>query len=767
MQATSLSTLLAALAEFNGHSFDIFKLQDKFGTQQAPLADSKSVYSFVDDLTAKANSIQLGLLVNGMERAGFQAFIQELQYPVIVFLQENNQFLPVIISPDKKGHPSFLKIKAPSQTETFTADNHFAEHLFTFSDNAEEDKNGKILFLAAFPMESLVSPDETTIDEKPLTPVQRFLRLLGKEKKDIYYIYVYSILVGVISLTVPLGVQAIIGFVSSGTVFSSIYVLIILVVIGTLISGILQIVQVTLVENLQRKIFAQAAFEFAYRVPRIKAEALLKSYPPELMNRFFDILTIQKSLPKFLIDITAALLQILFGLILLGFYNASFILFGLFLLMLLVLMFYITGPRGLKTSLLESKYKYKVVHWLEEIARTLYSFKIAGNNNMSVSKMDYYVDNYLHYRKNHYKVLVLLMANSVAFKVLVTGALLVLGGFLVIDRQITLGQFVASEIVIILIIGAVEKLIVSMDVVYDLLTSVEKIGNVTDLPLEKEAGMKDFIKRYDKGLEIKVRDLKYKYPGSENFALKGIDFELAAGEHVCLTGPTDSGKNTFTKIISGILTDYQGMISVNGLSVKNLNIHNLRDAIKKNISVDDIFNATLLDNITMGKNVSLEEVTWAIEKVGLQDIINSLPNGLYTEITAGGKEFSESILYRINLARCILTKPKLLILNDFFQHFSKREKMKIISFLQAKEHSWTLLIISNDPLVMAACDRIAVMHQGWIVAHGSYQEMMQHPAFQDVVSDNMEGSYNFTNKELARNYDKRFNPQTPENGEWE
>jgi ABC-type bacteriocin/lantibiotic exporter with double-glycine peptidase domain len=755
MQATTLKTLLATLAELNQHSFNYFDLKEQLG--QAAYNGQESIYTFIDDLTAKSQQIKLGVLTNGIVKKDFNNLIAELHYPVVVFETLTNDFSPVIIHKDKQNKVVFLRI-AGELSEQFVPDVHFIESIYTYRNQVDTEKDGKILFITTFPLSNLVTEPESDAlkTSATLTATQRFFRLLGNEKKDIAYIYIYAVLVSLVGLTVPLGVQSIIGLISSGTVFSSIYVLIGLVILATIVSGILQIVQVTLVEHLQRKVFAQAAFEFAYRVPRIRAEALLKQYPPELMNRFFDILTVQKGLPKFLIDITAALLQILFGLILLGFYNSSFILFGLFLLGLLVAMFIYTGPKGLKTSLVESKYKYKVVHWLEEIARTLYSFKLAGNTNLPLQKMDVLVNNYLYYRKKHYKVLLWLMGNAVAFKVLVTGALLILGSLLVVDRQITLGQFVASEIIIILVIGAVEKLIMSLDVVYDLLTAVEKIGQVTDLPLEKETGFKNFNQNYPKGLEIEIKDLYYKYPESKSFALNGVNFTIHSGEHICIAGETDAGKNTLTKIISGILDSYQGVITINGISLKSLNVNYLRDVIKKNVSTDDIFNSTLLYNITMGRStVTQEDLMWAIEKVGLTDIINRMPEGLQTEITAGGKEFSESDLYRINLARCIITKPKLLIIRDFFHHFTKKEKMQLLSFLQDHTMPWTMLVVSNDPLVMASCDRIAIFNQGKVASQGSYQELLADHDFQELLSENLELAYSESKYVTAKGFDKK------------
>lgn len=327
--------------------------------------------------------------------------------------------------------------------------------------------------------------------ELPPTPWQRLLRLLTTEKKDIGYIYLYALVTGVISLSLPLGIQAVFNLVSGGLVFSSVYVLIGLVIVGVLVSGLLMVGQMTLVEILQQRIFAKAAFEFTYRLPRIQPEALSGYYPPELMNRFFDVLTIQKGLPKLLIDLTAAVVQIFFGIILLSAYHPIFVGFGLFTILLIWLICWIYGPAAVKTSLNESKYKYKVVAWLEEIARELPAYRGESSGGTvaqkePINKMDDLVANYIQYRSEHFKVLRRFFYNGVAFKTIATGGLLVLGTLLVVGREMSLGQFVAAELVIVLITGSVDKLISGIDTVFDLVTAVEKIGTVTDMPLTYE-----------------------------------------------------------------------------------------------------------------------------------------------------------------------------------------------------------------------------------------------------------------------------------------
>ena len=322
--------------------------------------------------------------------------------------------------------------------------------------------------------------------EPPPSPFQRLIRLLTTERKDIWYIYLYALVTGIISLSLPLGVQAVFNLVSGGVVFSSVYVLIGVIIIGVLSTGLLLVAQMTLVEVLQQRIFAKAAFEFTYRLPRIDPDALTGYYPPELMNRFFDVLTIQKGLPKLLIDLTAAAVQIIFGLILLSAYHPVFVGFGAFIVVIILIISRIYGPGGIRTSLDESKYKYKVVACLEDIASDLSTYRHQADTLEPMGKMDDLVAGYIAHRNRHFTVLKRFYYSGVAFKTVVTAGLLILGTVLVVSRQMSLGQFVASELIIVLITSSVDKLISGIDTIFDMLTAVEKIGFVTDLPLINE-----------------------------------------------------------------------------------------------------------------------------------------------------------------------------------------------------------------------------------------------------------------------------------------
>ncbi len=681
-------------------------------------------FEFRRDLVELSNKLRLVLVEKQLEGNSLIGYAKELAIPLVALRKKENHFLPIIIYQDKKGKTHALEV---TENDSYEID------LDGIDGDVLRDKNGQIIFFGAFKYKSLVSEEEDGEKGKAMSPIKRLIRVLGEEKKDIVYVFIYATFVGIVSLTLPLGIQAIVELVSGGVVFSSIYVLISLIILGILVVGGLQIMQITLIEFIQRRIFTKAALEFAFRIPRMKMESLANLHTPELVNRFFDVLTLQKGLPKLLGDLMSAVIQIIFGLILLSFYHPFFVFFGLVLVLTLILIFRLTGPKGLQSSIQESKYKYRVVYWLEEVARVLKSFKISGNTSLPNRNTEYNVNNYLINRKIHFGVLISQYGYIVLFKAVITAGLLIIGTTLVINREITLGQFVASEVIIILILNSVEKIITYLDVVYDMLTAVDKISHVTDLPLEKVGGIDLNQNSLDKGFVIEIKEMSYKYAGTSKPALNNINLRIASGERICICGGNDSGKSTLTHTIAGLNRDYQGIITMNGYSLHDLDLTNLRDRLAKNVSQEDIFDGSIFDNIAVGKpQVSTKEVVDAIEKVGLSDQINSMPDGLNTHVVSGGKGFSNSFVTRLILARCLVKKPNLLILNDYFNTFQITEKERLIELAFHLDHC-TLITVSNDVSVMKACDRVVVMEAGEIAAIGTFDELLKNGKLNQLI----------------------------------
>ncbi|SET99038.1 peptidase domain-containing ABC transporter [Hymenobacter actinosclerus] len=559
-----------------------------------------------------------------------------------------------------------------------------------------------------------------------LTPVRRLLQLLHAERRDITYLYIYAALTGLISLTLPLGVQSVIGFVSSGDVSTSLVVLISFIVLGTFGVGALQVMQLYLVEFVQQRLFARISFDFAVRLPRVRTEALDGQYLPELMNRLLDVPTLQKGLSTLLIEFSAAALQILFGLLLLSFYHPVFIVFGLLLIGLLALLIRLTGPGGLDSSLEESKYKYRVVAWLEDVARTVNTFRHAPRQQLALSRTDELVDGYLTARQRHFRVLITQFWGFVAFKSLITAALLIIGCWLLISKQLNIGQFVAAEIVIILIITAMEKVLLKIDVVYDALTSLDKIGHVLDLPLlPATTGTLTLpAATPPAGLRVEVRELSYRYPGNEQPTLQKVSFSVTAGHTLGLAGPDGSGKSTLLSVLAGLLADYTGMVAYDGLALRDLTAGSLSNELADNISHRGLFEGSLLQNLTLNQpGIGPDDVAWALELVGLRDELYARPQGLNTPVGVG-TPFSDSARQKLLLARALVSRPRLLLLDNPLLSVERAERHRILRRLLAPDMPWTVLLASHEPDTLRLCHRLALLQEGRIVKEGDFAAVM-------------------------------------------
>lgn len=558
-------------------------------------------------------------------------------------------------------------------------------------------------------------------------PIRRFFRMLSLDRKEIGFIYIYAIFNGIINLSLPLGIQAIIGLTLANEISSSWIVLIVVVTLGTAIAGVMQILQVSLTEKLQQRVFARSAFEFAWRLPRLKLEELTEYYPPELVNRFFDTQNVQKGLPKILIDFSQAILQILFGILLLSFYHPFFVFFGIGLSTILFLIIRVTGPRGLQTSLQESDYKYKVAYWLEEIARTLTSFKLSGETDLAVDRTNDLVRSYLISRKRHFKVLILQYANIVGFKTIVTAGLLILGSILLINRQINLGQFVASEIIIILVISSVEKLVLSAETVYDVLTAMEKLGKITDLPLERHTGIDFEDEDLKMPMILKVKDMSFSFPGDSHASISQLTFEANPGESICISGANGSGKSLALSLVSGLYENYSGLISYNDIPIKNYDPITFRGHIGDCLHQKVLFRGTVMDNLAMGRpGITMESIRWTLEKLELTEFVHSLPDGLNTELVPEGPRLPESISRKLILARSITKRPRMLVMDDFLRSLDPGERDRISTFLTSCP-LWTLVAATNDRILASKCDRVYVMSQGTITDSGTFEEISQRP----------------------------------------
>lgn len=540
----------------------------------------------------------------------------------------------------------------------------------------------------------------------------RLFSLLRLDRKDISAIYIFAILSGFISLSLPLGIQTIVTFVQTNEIRASVVVLITIVVIGVFLGGLIQVRQMQVIERVKQKIFTRYSLEFASRLPKLDIEKLDKYYLPELVNRFFDTPSLTKGIEKIMLDIPAAVIQVFFGLILLSFYHPVFIAFGALLIVIVLIIIRFTSPQGLATALKASDYKYGIAAWIEETARVIKSFKYSKGTSLHIQKTDELVTSYLHSRTDHFKILLSQYWSFIGFKILITAAMLIMGSVLLVNQQINVGQFVAADIVIIAIINSVEKLILSLDKVYDSLTSIQKLSKVLDQEIESSGSA--ILAEHHNGVDIIFENVSFAYSNGEN-VLNNVSFKINPGQLVCISGYSGSGKSSILRLLTGAFKNFQGSILVDNVPIGNYSLKGLRSQTGILLSQQDIFHGTLLENITMGNpNILLKEVTELADKIGLSDYVKQHKDGYDAILDPLGKKLSRKVRQDILLLRALIGKHRLLLLEEPFDHLDDKQRNGVMDFLRHNK-SATIIITSEKEEMIDECDVILRLNDGILV----------------------------------------------------
>ena len=543
-----------------------------------------------------------------------------------------------------------------------------------------------------------------------LKSVRQLFKILRLDKKDISSIYFFAILGGLISLSLPLGIQTIISFVLAGSISASILVLIIMVVFGVFLNGLVQVRQMQVIEKIKQKIFTRYSLEFADKLPKLNVEKLDKYYLPELVNRYFDVPSLTKSIDKLLLDLPTAIIQIFFGLLLLSLYHPIFIGFGLLLVFFVVVIIKYTSQQGLATSMKASDYKYAIASWLEEMARVIKSFKYSKNTNLHITKTDELVGKYLDARSSHFKILLTQFWSLITFKIIITAAMLLVGAVLLVDQQINVGQFIAADIVILAIIGSVEKLITTLDKIYDTLTSLQKLSKVLDSDIETSGTLE--LQKINKGVAIQFNEVSFKY--ADQYVLQNISLNILPNQLVCIAGKSGSGKSSFLRLLTGAFSNYEGSILIDEAPVLNYNLKTLRSQTGILLSQQDIFHGTLLENLTMlSSEVSIAEISKITEKLHLKNFIQAHKNGYDTMLDVQGKKLSNNIRQEILLVRALLGNHRLLLLENPFNYLDEQEVAALFDYLRNEKNA-TIIITSDNTTIQQKCDVVITLENGFI-----------------------------------------------------
>ncbi len=540
--------------------------------------------------------------------------------------------------------------------------------------------------------------------EMPTSPFNRILQLVRSERRNVTYLYVYAIFSGLINLSLPLGIQALVGLVLGGNLSSSWFILALMVTLGVLLAGITRLAQLSILEVIQRRLFVHVAMRFSRNLAASVYPEKIYPNLPELSDKFLDIITIQKSFSKLLLDFTASLLQLVFGLLLLSLYHPLFIAIGAGLVVILAAVIRATWHRGIITSRKESDYKFKTAFWLTEIASNRNIFRLQARRQYHMERTNAYVDGYLEGREGHFKVLMSQVSLTVVLKTMLIGSLLFLGSVLLVNEQINLGQFVASEILVILLLESVEKLVLSVEHIYDSAIALEKVSLVTDQADELPTGVHLDMQQAP---ELSIYDRNTR---------KDV-LHVRAGEKICICGQPGSGRTRILKWFSG-LTDNQYEMLVAGVPLDNLNLADYGAHVGLCLQSSGIFKGTLAGNITLSDEAPAERIKVLLEKLHLSEFVRHAERGLMHQFE-GTRTLPNHIQKKITLARAIYHQPTLILVDDIWTAFDRKELQDILQYLN--ELPATVIVVSNLAPVAAGFDRCIEMNEAGFTDYGKVQ----------------------------------------------
>jgi ABC-type bacteriocin/lantibiotic exporter with double-glycine peptidase domain len=537
-----------------------------------------------------------------------------------------------------------------------------------------------------------------------MPPLRRVLTLLKPDRRDIWVVVLFAVAIGVFSLVAPVVAMAVVNLAALQTLGQQVIVLSLALLVALALAAFLQILQTITVEYLQQRIFVRVADDLTYRLPRADTTAFDKQHGPELLNRFFDVLTVQKSSATLLLDGVTIVIQILVGLVMLGFYDPALIGFDLILIACLLFMIFVLGRGAVRTAIRESVAKYAVAGWMEEVARHRVAFKLAGGPRYAFERGDQLTREYLLARQAHFKKVLAQFGFALFLQAFANAGLLAIGGYLVVGGQITLGQLVAAEIVVTLVVATFTKFGKQFESYYDLLAAADKLGHLIDIPLERSGGVPHVP--HHAGTKLDVHAVTFAYDPHRPPVLHDLTLALAPGERVALTGPNGSGKTTFVELLFGLRPPDHGRIEVDDMDLRDLRLESFREhtAVVKGM---EIFEGSVLANVRMGRDhITLHEVRAALERVGLLERVLDLPQGLNTPMQTSGAPLSLGQVNRLMLARAIVGQPRLLVLDETLDHMDADLRETVLPALFGREARWTLLVVTHSEDVAKLCDRV-------------------------------------------------------------
>jgi len=523
---------------------------------------------------------------------------------------------------------------------------------------------------------------------------QRLAVLLRLERSDFLTLISFAVAVGILSIVTPVAIEQLVSTVSFGFQLWPVAVLSWVMLAFLLLSAALRAMQLFVAECLQRRIFVRTADAFADHFSRGEIAAFDGRNPTDIVNRFFEISTVQKAVATLLVDGVGIVMITIVGLLVLAFYHPYLLTFAVVTAVLVVFLASALGRGGVRTSIAESYAKFDVAAWLEELAKCPHTFRFGRGGELAHARADALADAYVQARRRHFSVV--WRQNLFAFLLEAVGStvLLGLGGWLVINRQLTLGQLVAGELMVTLVLSAISKLGKHIETFYDLQASLDKLGVIDQLPLEREGG--ETLPPADRPMAVVAEVV--------NRAGKTLRLVVPSGRRIAVIGPSGSGKTSLLETLALLRVPEQGLLEFDGLDARSLDRAVTRLEVAY-VGQSETFADTVAENIRVGRSeLSAADVRRALEMVGLAEDVARLPEGIATPLASDGRPLSANAISRLSIARALAGRPRLLLINGMLDALDTADCPQLIESLFDRSAPWTLVIVTAREDIRKRCD---------------------------------------------------------------
>ncbi len=577
-------------------------------------------------------------------------------------------------------------------------------------------------------------------------PQARLRSWLRPEGPDLLMIVIYALVAGALSLATPLAVEALVNTVAFGRLLTPIVVLALILFAFLVFSAAMKVLQTMVVEVMQQRLFVRVAADLSARLPNLRSEAMGSLEGREMVNRFLDVAIAQKAIASLLLDGVSLVLSTLIGMAVLAFYHPWLLGFDLILLVALAFTIRILGRGAIHTALAESRTKYRVTAWLEDLAGCRTAFRYPGGADYAMARTDRLVHEYINDRRDHFAILLRQITCSLAIQAIASTALLGLGGWLVISNQLSLGQLVAAELIVAVVVGAFTKLGKHLESFYDLMGAVDKIGHLVDLPMEQASGVLSLpaegalpLRLYrvatghaeshadphsDHAPTDHARDRHTdrhhadrhpsdrhadRHPpdetaeGPAHAAERGhggpVTLHFEAGSRWGVLDTEGVGQSPLGDLAFGLRAPDSGYLSINRYGLRDIRLESLRRRVAL-ARDNELFVGSIAENIHVGRtDIPSEALHDALEEVGLIEDVLTAPHGLETVLAAGGAPLRGHQRTKLLLARAIAGRPGVLIIDGLLDLLPDFEALDILERLADPAHAWTLIVITARPSI--------------------------------------------------------------------